>query len=66
MLLELLSKKHNADGLTTAQIGNVFSFRYDTLTKLLGELVEEKKIRKLKFGNAYLYKLNKEEDKYEG
>jgi predicted transcriptional regulator len=56
ILVELISK-NSPRGLTTAQISKIVMIRYNTLTGILKEMVDEGKIRKIKFGNAYLYKI---------
>ena len=53
-----LIKKYTL-GLTTAQITSIMR-SMEHITEVLKELEEEKRIRKIKIGNAYLYKENKE------
>lgn len=57
MIVTLLKKSHF--GLTKLGLRDKLPLRRKTLSLLLKELVEEKKIKKLEFGNTKLYKVMK-------
>jgi len=55
IILDMLGK--NINGLTTCKISKKLPSQYKNLISMLDELIKEDKIKKMKFGNAHLYKL---------
>ena len=55
IILDILGNNNN--GLTTSKISKELPSQYKNLISMLDELIKEDKIKKMKFGHAYLYKL---------
>ena len=56
MVLNIL--KDFEDGATTRQMTQNYKIKFKPLKEILNMLVDENKIREIKFGNAFYYKIN--------